>query len=64
MKKLIKNLYKSWNEEEAKYAPGVYTPNKNAVKCVVNGTEYQSKTQACVLEGITISELNEYLKNN
>jgi hypothetical protein len=64
MKKLIKNLYKSWNEEEAKYALNVYTPSKNSVKCVVNGTEYQSKAQACVLEGITISELNEYLKNN
>ena len=63
MKKSVKEMQNRWKAEEYKYALGVYKPNKNCKPCVVNGTQYASKKQACVLEGITMSELNEYLKN-
>lgn len=63
MKKSVKEMQNRWKAEEEKYAFGVYKPNKNCKPCTVNGTTYLSKKQACVLLGITINELNEYLKN-
>ena len=44
-----------------KYAFGVYKPNKNCKPVTYNGTEYLSKAQCMVLEGITRKELDEYL---
>lgn len=44
-----------------KYAFGVYKPNKNCKPVTYNGTEYLSKVQCMVLEGITRKELDEYL---
>ena len=47
-----------------KYAFGVYKPNKNCKPVTYNGTEYLSKAQCMVLEGITRKELDEYLNRN
>lgn len=47
-----------------KYAFGVYKPNKNCKPVTYNGTEYLSKAQCMVLEGITRKELDEYLNGN
>ena len=47
-----------------KYAFGVYKPNKNCKPVTYNGTEYLSKAQCRVLEGITRKELDEYLNRN
>ena len=47
-----------------KYAFGVYKPNKNCKPVTYNGTEYLSKAQCMVLEGITRNELDEYLNRN
>lgn len=44
-----------------KYAFGVYKPNKNCKPVTYNGTEYLSKAQCMILEGITRKELDEYL---
>lgn len=44
-----------------KYAFGVYKPNKNCKPVTYKGTEYLSKAQCMVLEGITRKELDEYL---
>lgn len=44
------------------YAFGKYKPNKNAVPVTYKGTEYLSKAQCMVLEGITRKELDAYLK--
>lgn len=41
-----------------------YKPYKNAVPVEYNGKHYLSKAQCMALEGITVKELNEYLKNN
>ena len=46
---------------KSKYSFKNYIPNKNCKPCVVNGIKYLSKTQACVLEGMTYKELTEYL---
>lgn len=64
MKKVIREMRKQWSSEEEKYSFENYKPTKNCKPCTVNGVEYLSKTQACVLLGIRSSELNEYLKNN
>lgn len=45
-----------------KYAFGIYKPNKNAKPVTYKGTEYLSKQQCMILEGITRKELDEYLK--
>lgn len=45
-----------------KYAFGTYKPNKNAKPVIYKGTEYLSKQQCMILEGITRKELDEYLK--
>lgn len=45
-----------------KYAFGTYKPNKNAKPVTYKGTEYLSKQQCMILEGITRKELDEYLK--
>jgi hypothetical protein len=45
-----------------KYAFGTYKPTKNAKSVTYKGTEYLSKQQCMVLEGITRKELDEYLK--
>ena len=47
-----------------KYAFGVYKPNKNCKPVTYNGTEYLSKAQCMVLEGLTRKELDEYLNRN
>ena len=47
-----------------KYAFGVYKPNKNCKPVTYNGTEYLSKAQCMILEGITRKELDEYLNRN
>ena len=47
-----------------KYTFGVYKPNKNCKPVTYNGTEYLSKAQCMVLEGITRKELDEYLNRN
>jgi len=39
-----------------------YKPNHKAVPVTYKGTQYLSKVQCCVLEGITRKELEEYLK--
>ena len=39
-----------------------YKPNKNAVPVTYKGTNYLSKAQCMVLEGITRKELDAYLK--
>lgn len=41
-----------------------YKPNKNCKPVTYKGKQYLSKAQCVALEGITIKELNEYLKNN
>ena len=51
-------------EIKNKYAFGVYKPNKNCKPVTYNGTEYLSKAQCMVLEGITRKELDEYLNRN
>lgn len=54
-------MQKRWKLEEEKYSFENYKPNKNCVPCTINGVEYLSKKQACVLLGITRKELEEYL---
>lgn len=61
MKKSVREMQKRWKLEEEKYSFENYKPNKNCVPCTVNGVEYLSKKQACVLLGITRKELEEYL---
>lgn len=41
-----------------------YKPNKNCKPVTYKGKQYLSKAQCMALEGITVKELNEYLKNN
>lgn len=55
MKKTQKNK-KYWFEN--------YVPTKNSTPVTYNGIKYLSKTQCINMEGITIKELNEYLKQN
>lgn len=62
MKKFVKEMRKKWADEEKKYSFENYKPTKNCKPCTVNGITYLSKKQACVLEGITRSELDAYLK--
>lgn len=49
-------------KEIEKYSFKNYKGNKNCKSCNVNGTTYISKKQACVLEGITRKQLDDYLK--
>ncbi len=51
-------------KNKEKYSFENYKPNKNCKPIEYKGTKYLSKAQCCALEGITIKELNEYLKNN
>lgn len=64
MKKVIREMRNRWAAEEKKYSFDNYKPTKNCKPCVVNGIEYMSKKQACILEGITYKELEEYLNEN
>lgn len=66
MKKAIKkqSFKKQYRELEKKYALGTYKAPKTAKSVIVNGVQYDSKIQACILEGLKMSELNEFLKNN
>lgn len=57
MKKIDKKL-------KERYSLKNYKPNKNCVAVTYKGKKYASKIQACILEGITYKELNEYLKEN
>lgn len=40
-----------------------YNPPKNSVCVIYNGKEYKSKKQCCILENITMTQLNNYLKS-
>lgn len=51
-------------EIKAKYSFKNYVPTKNSKPVTYKGTKYLSKTQCVMLEGITMKELNEYLKQN
>lgn len=55
MKKTQKNK-KYWFEN--------YVPTKNSTPVTYNGIKYLSKTQCVNMEGITMKELNAYLKEN
>lgn len=59
---MMKKLTIKTNKE--KYSFKNYKVNKNCKPVTYKGTEYLSKTQCCVLEGITRKELEEYLGNN
>lgn len=40
-----------------------YNPPKNSICVIYNGKEYKSKKQCCILENITMTQLNNYLKS-
>lgn len=56
------NIMESNKKLKEKYSLKNYKPNKNCVPVTYKGKKYASKIQACVLEGITRKELDEYLK--
>lgn len=49
------------NNLKEKYSLKNYKSTKNSIPVIYKGTKYLSKKQACVLEGITYTELNNYL---
>lgn len=51
-------------KEKEQYSFENYKSSKSCKPVTVNGVDYLSKKQACVLEDMTMKELNEYLKNN
>lgn len=48
-------------KKKDKYSFKNYKPNKNCVPVTYNGKKYKSKAQCIVLEGITRTDLDNYL---
>ena len=62
--KILNSQKEAAEKEKQFYSFDNYIPPKNAKFVTYNGKEYKSKTQCCVLEGISLNTLNKYLNES